>query len=148
MLSLLTVDRIICRRSAEDWESAIRLAASPLIACGAATEEYAEAMVRSVREHGPYIVIDDGLALPHARPEDGARRLCMAMLLLKEPVDMLGRPVRVLAALAATDGKAHIEAMRELAELVWSGCGAAVLAEADTPAEAAEIINRYGKEGA
>ena len=73
MLSeLLTEENIRFLPSAPDWREAVRLCAEPLLKSGAILPEYAEAMVRSVEQHGPYIVVDEGLALPHARPEDGA----------------------------------------------------------------------------
>ncbi len=147
MLSrFLTADHIRFLPSVPDWPAAIRAAAEPLAASGAVTEGYVEAMIASVREHGPYIVVDEGLALPHARPEDGARRPGMAMLVLGEPVDLLGSPVAVLIALAATDASSHLDALRELAELVWNGGSAVVLASLKTPAAVAEYIKKHTKE--
>ncbi len=144
---LLTKDHIICLPSAADWESAVRLATRPLLSSGAVSEAYVDAMVRSVRENGAYIVVDDGLALPHARPEDGAAALGLSMLILQKPVDMLGESVSVLVALSAVDDASHIDAMRDLAELVWNGCNAKTLAAAKSPEEAAALINRYAGEG-
>jgi len=143
---LLTENRIRCAASVSDWRSAIRLAAGPLVDEGCVTPGYVDAMIVSVETHGPYIVIDEGLALPHARPEDGALRPALAMLLLREPVDLLGNAVRVFVVLSAVDNHAHIEAMRSLAELVWAGCDARTLAAAPTPAAAMACIGHYNKE--
>jgi len=55
---------------------------------------------------------------------------------------MRGQSVQVLLALAAVDNTAHLDAMRELAELIWSGCTAEVLAKAKNPEEAMAIIDR------
>lgn len=140
---LLTPQRIICRTSMPNWQSAVRLAASPLLSAGDVTQGYVDAMIASVETNGAYIVIDDGLALPHARPEEGALRLGLSMLILSEPVDMLGKPVSVLVALAAVDSNSHIHAMRQLAELIWSGCDAKVLSAASTVEDAVSIIQSY-----
>lgn len=139
---LLTLDRIQCCTAPASWEDTLRLAAKPLLDCGAILPTYAEEMIRSVEAHGPYIVVDDGFALPHARPEAGALRPCMALTILDRPIDMRGQSVQVLLALAAVDNTAHLEAMRELAELIWGGCTAEVLARAATPLDAMAIIER------
>jgi len=144
MLSeLLTEENIRFLPSALGWREAVRLCAEPLLKSGAILPEYAEAMVRSVEQHGPYIVVDEGLALPHARPEDGAVRPGMSMLILGTPVDLLGQPVWVFAALAAADATAHLSALKELAELVWNGGTARRLASLKTPAAVAAYIKEH-----
>ena len=55
-------------------EEAIREAGNALCRAGACSPQYVQAMVDSYRELGPYFVIAPGLALPHARPEQGAMK--------------------------------------------------------------------------
>ena len=57
---------------ASDWEDAIRKATAPLVANGKVTEGYVDDIIKGVHELGPYIVITEHVALPHARPESGA----------------------------------------------------------------------------
>lgn len=141
MLSeLLTKENIRFLPSAPDWREAIRLSAQTLLQNGAVTAGYVEAMVRSVDLHGPYIVVDEGFALPHARPEDGAVRPGMSMLVLDTPVDLLGQSVWVFVALAAADANSHLTALKELAELVWNGGTAQTLAALGTPSAVAGYI--------
>jgi mannitol/fructose-specific phosphotransferase system IIA component (Ntr-type) len=140
---LLTKDTIQFASSAANWQAAIRLAADPLVASGAAKAAYVDAMVRSVLDAGPYIVVDEGFALPHARPEDGALRTGLSMLILREPVDLLDQRVRVFAALSAADSTSHLTALKELAELIWNGGTADVLASLGTPSAVAEYIRTH-----
>ena len=35
-------------------------------------QSYVDGIIASVKELGPYIVIADGIAMPHTRPEQGA----------------------------------------------------------------------------
>jgi PTS system ascorbate-specific IIA component len=49
----------------------IRLAARPLIDGGYLEARYGEAVIDSTLEHGAYYVFDEGIAMPHARPECG-----------------------------------------------------------------------------
>jgi len=139
---LLPRNHIRCTTAPASWQEAIRLAAAPLLDCGAILPSYVDAMIRSVEENGPYIVIDENFAMPHARPEAGAVRPCMALTILDRPIDMCGQSVQVLLALSATDNTSHLDAMRELAELIWNGCSASVLAGAASPEDAMAIIER------
>ena len=44
---------------------------------------YTEAMIDVVRDMGPYIVLAPGLAMPHARPEMGAKQVGTALVTLE-----------------------------------------------------------------
>jgi len=74
-----------------------------------------------VKELGPYIVVAPGVAMPHARPEDGAIATGMSLVTLKEPV-VFGNPdndpVRLVIGLAALDAQAHLHALATLVELL------------------------------
>lgn len=65
-------------------EEAIREAGEALCRAGACSPQYVQAMVDSYRELGPYFVIAPGLALPHARPEQGARKAQISAIRLHE----------------------------------------------------------------
>ena len=57
------------------------------------------ALYRSTRSSAPYYVLGPGLAMPHARPEDGVNRLGLALTVLKEGVNFGSEgndPVRLL----------------------------------------------------
>lgn len=106
---------------ARDWRSAITLAGGLLEAAGKITPEYTAAMVRSVEEHGPYIVVAPGFALAHARPSGAVKETAISWVRLDDPV-LFGSeahdPVRLIVALAARDSSAHLQAMKELATLL------------------------------
>lgn len=104
--------------SVDSWEEGIRLAARPLLEKGVIEETYIEAMIESVNKNGPYIVLKDYFALPHAKAGEGVNEVGMALLTLKEPVDLAGNPVKVLLVLAAVDSSAHLEALSEVSELL------------------------------
>jgi len=118
---LLTPQTVRLRVSAADRMDVVQQAGAMLIASGGVDERYVEAMKRVLTSLGPYMVIVPGVALLHARPEDGARRLCMSLLTL-EPAVPFGNPdndpVTVAVALAAADNESHIEALAELAALL------------------------------
>ncbi len=121
MESVLLDDYIAIDKEVGSWEEAIALSASPLLSAGIIEEAYITAMIKSVKEHGPYIVIGPHLALAHARPEDGANQLGLSVLKLKKPVTFnheLNDPVQLVFCLSAVDSFSHLTIMRELVHLI------------------------------
>lgn len=103
---------------ADDWRSAIRASGELLTAAGVAADAYTDSMVRTVEEHGPYIVIAPGFALAHARPDESVARTGLSFVRLAEPVafgNADNDPVTIVMALAAADSSAHQEALAGLA---------------------------------
>jgi PTS system ascorbate-specific IIA component len=78
-------------------------------------------MLAALEEFGPYIVIAPGVALAHARPSAAVRGVAFSVLTLEPPV-AFGHadndPVRLVVGMAAPDDESHIEALRQLAELL------------------------------
>lgn len=121
-----------------DAEHAIRLAGRLLVRGGLATDTYVEAMVMAYRELGPYIVLAPQIAMPHARPEHGARRGGIAVLRLASPVPFghpENDPVRVVIPLVGVDATAHIAVLRELSTVLLDPAAVSTLLESDDPAD-------------
>ncbi|MFZ5817162.1 MAG: BglG family transcription antiterminator [Bacillota bacterium] len=106
---------------AADWEEAIRLAGAPLVESNQVEPRYVDAMVETVRRIGPYIVVDKGIAMPHARPEDGVREVAFSLIRLRRPVQFghpTNDPVHLVVALASPDAGTHLRALQQLADLL------------------------------
>lgn len=105
----------------EDWQGAIRAAGKLLVDDQAAEPRFVEAMIQVAKDLGPYIVIAPGIALPHARPEDGVLKASMAMITLDPPIDFGNErndPVQIVVALAAKDNEQHVEGLAGLAKVL------------------------------
>lgn len=100
-----------------DWRDAITKAGDLLDA----GPEYTEAMIASVEDKGPYIVIAPGFALAHARPMEAVRSTSLSFVRLAEPVEFGHKhndPVSIVVGLAATDDSSHREALAALAKVL------------------------------
>jgi transcriptional antiterminator/mannitol/fructose-specific phosphotransferase system IIA component (Ntr-type) len=118
---LLTEKTIKLNVDAKDWEEAVRIGGEILVENGFVEPRYVDAMVRTVREMGPYIVIAPGIAMPHARPEDGVKQVCMSLITLKEPVEfgnIDNDPVKTVICLGAVDNSTHLKALSDLMNLL------------------------------
>lgn len=112
---------ILLNEEVKDWREAIRRVSIPLIKEDAIEKRYIDAMIHSVEEFGPYIVIGKHLALAHARPEDGSKKLGVSVATLKEPVAFGNEdndPVKIIFCLSAIDSYSHLKIMRNLIDLI------------------------------
>jgi len=118
---LLPVERIALNVQVNDWEDAVRTVGRLMVDTGVVEERYIEGMIATAKELGPYIVIAPGVAIPHSRPEDGVITTCLAFAQLNPPINFgneANDPVRVLFALGALDHSEHVEALKEIAEIL------------------------------
>lgn len=140
---VLTQDVIEVNFDAPDRDSAVREAGRLLVEKGAATPEYVDAMIENVEVNGTYIVIAPGIAMPHARPEKGAREVGFSLLTLKHPV-VFGHPrndpVSLVVALCAIDHQTHLLALSELADIMADETKVKRIKEAITAQEVVNLI--------
>lgn len=112
--------RIRVLERVDGWQEAVRISGELLAADGLVDPPYVERMIRTCEELGPYIAIAPGVAIPHARPEDGARAFGLSAVVVREGVSFGSHndPVYLLIAFATPDRSAHIEFLRQLAEVL------------------------------
>lgn len=119
---LLTESTIQLADRAANWRDAISLAAAPLVENHAIEEKYIDAMIKSVENIGPYIVLAPKVAIPHARPEDGVNAVGMSFLKLNEAVSFEEnnpeKDVQLIFVIAAIDNEMHLKALSQLTELL------------------------------
>lgn len=130
---------------ASDWQTAIRKAAQPLVDNQKVKPCYVDEIINGVLETGPYIVITEHVALPHARPEAGALESAIGIATLKEPVEFGNKdndPVKYLFCLSATDNIKHLNALADLAGLFEKQEFFALLDQAKDPQEVMDYLNK------
>ncbi len=111
---LLSKECIQTSTSVTEWKKAVEVASQPLLKLSKIEPQYVQAMIDSVEKNGPYMVIADHLALMHARPEDGVIEQGISLLVVSNPIDMEGKPVKIFLVLAAKDNESHLESLQEV----------------------------------
>ena len=117
---LLSEDNVSFHYPAETWEDVIRHGGQLMVDAGFTEPTYTEAMIDVVRDMGPYIVLAPGLAMPHARPEMGAKQVGAALVTLEKPIDFgspENDPVSVAVFLCAPNKEEHIQLLTDIATL-------------------------------
>jgi len=129
--------------SVSDWKQAIRLSAQPLLAKETMTEAYIDAIFNSHQELGPYYVLAPGLAMPHARPEQGAIKNGLSLLHIKQGVSFDAEendPIYVVIMLCALSGNEHINMITALADIFSDDERLSALLKASSTEEIQRVI--------
>ncbi|HEY0207957.1 PTS sugar transporter subunit IIA [Acerihabitans sp.] len=140
----LNEDRIQYVNAVGDWREAIARVARPLLADGTITADYVENIIRQKEAIGPYFVIAPRIAMPHARPEEGAHKLGLSILKLRHGVEFGARendPVDFVVMFAAPDGNSHVELIAQLAEFLSDDALMDTVFNAQDRTELINIVN-------
>jgi len=139
--SLIENNSILLNQSASDWKAAIKLGTDLLEKSGAIEARYYTSIIENIEKMGPYIILAPGLAMPHARPEEGVIKTSFALVTLKEPITFDGEdePVSVFVTLAGSDSDKHMEGLMEITQVLDDP-------ESDTGVDLAKILRCQTKE--
>ena len=121
LANFITPELITLQVSAQHWEEAVRAGGNLLFNEGLCESRYIDAMVKAIHDLGPYMVLAPGIALAHARPEDGMCKTGMSFINLAEPVNFGNEendPVDIVISFGGVDNNSHLEMLRNLAEFL------------------------------
>ncbi|MCD7880871.1 MAG: PTS sugar transporter subunit IIA [Clostridiales bacterium] len=142
----------LCRfaDSVSSWEEAVRLGVEPLAEGGYVDAGYSEQIIACIRQYGPYLVFDHGVAMPHAQQEPSCvHRTGVSFLRLREAADFgpgadgTPRTARLLFTLAARDPEEHLDGIQSLVRVFTNEPLLDALMEADTPGDVLAAAERY-----
>ncbi len=145
MLDLLTKESIRVRAKAANPNEVVDIAGQLLMDTGAVTPRYVEAMKTSLAVNGPYMVIVPGIAILHARPEDGVARVCMSLVTLANGVPFGHKdndPVDIAIAFGAVDNEAHLQALSDLMRLLADSASLDAIRNADDVQQVLAVIRK------
>lgn len=149
MLSeLLTSDMINITDEELEWREAIEKVAEPLLDKGKVEKNYVEAMIKNVEDLGAYIHVGKGIAIPHARPENGVNEIGMSFLRTKTPVLLLDQEehkIDIFICIAAIDNKTHLKALSQLTKILGDSEKLEILKKAETVEEIENILTEGEK---
>lgn len=117
----LSEDFIIFKEEVSNWQEAISKSAKALLNADYITENYIKAMIDSVNENGPYICIAPDIAMPHARPEAGSKKVGFSLLRLNKSVAFSDNPLhqpRLLITLSCKESDMHIKMLQSIVEIL------------------------------
>ena len=119
--NLLNEENVDINIDVKSWQEAIEKVGNLFLANNKIEERYIESMIDTVNNMGPYIVMAKGIAMPHARPEHGAKETSVSIITLKEPVEFGNEyfdPVTMVIGLSSVDSKSHLELLSDLSNIM------------------------------
>ena len=143
MLKEMLNGKIQIVESIKDWQEALKIAAKPLLDAKNIEPRYIDSIIENVKKNGPYIVLTDGVAMPHSRPEEGVIKKGMSLLKVKNGVDFYQteKKVYLFFTLAAEDSDSHQDAIADLADVLGDDELLQKIIEKDLKPE--EILNLF-----
>ncbi|MCF0147960.1 MAG: transcription antiterminator [Clostridium sp.] len=143
---MISGNLILFKVKANNLEEAIRNSAKSLVENNIVAEEYVDAMVNHAIDSKSEIVITKNVALPHAKPEYGAKKTAMGIGVLENPVNFgssANDPVKYVFSLSSLDHKKHLQAMAELLELLEDKEFYNILDNGTNPKEVIDYIKKF-----
>ena len=145
LLDLLSKERISTNVKAKDWYEVGRKVGDLLLRDDLVEDRYIDAMIKSLEENGPYIVMAKGVAIFHARPEDGVKETGMSLVTLNSPVEFgheSNDPVKIAFAFGSINDEKHVEAMSQLMTVLMEDGSLNKIYNKDTSNEVFEYIEQ------
>lgn len=143
ILDLLKSQNIAVNVKAADWKEVVDETGKLLLEADQIEEKYIEAMKQSIIDNGPYVVIGKGIALLHARPEDGVKENCLSLITLEEPVEFGNEnndPVQIAFAFGTVDNDKHVKTISELSVVLMEESAVDKIAEMGSAEEILKYI--------
>lgn len=104
---------------ANDWEDAVTKSGYSLREAGYIEDSYIKEIVDNVKEHGPYIVLIPGVAMPHATVgAPGVLKTGMALTIFKESVHFEEEEAQLFFTICTNDNEEHFANMMRLMEFL------------------------------
>lgn len=119
-MKLLKAENVQILASAEDWKDAVRKSDVPLEKGNFITANYKKAIIENVEKLGPYICIAPHVAMPHARPEQGALKTQIAVTLFRNEISFPRKDAtaKLFITLSAADSESHLQVLVKISELL------------------------------
>jgi len=103
----------------KDWKEAIVKAGDILEKNGFIKQDYTKEMINMIEKHGAYIIIEEGMAIPHAPISKNVLKTGISLLIVKEKVLFPnGKGANIFLSFATINKTEHLGILNDLFELI------------------------------
>lgn len=132
------------KKKLEKWEDAVKEGFKPLEKGKYVDESYYKSIIELINNFGSYMVVSEGLAIPHAENMNNVHKSGISLLYLKHPVIFPGnKKVNLLFCLSAVDKKDHVQSLEDIIRLEEEFSFRKKMAETNSKEEITEILDKY-----
>lgn len=116
---ILNKEKVFFAEKIDNWKNAIEILGNILEKNGAIDKKYTFEMINMVEKLGPYIVIEDGIAMPHSKTSENVFNTDIAILILKNSVEFdKGKKAKIFFAFSSIDEKSHLKILNSVYNLI------------------------------
>ena len=117
--SMLNQKNVKFLEKVENWEEAITKSGNILVENEIVKNEYVKEMIKLVNKHGAYIIIEEGIAIPHAGISENVLKTGISLLVVKEKVFFPnGKGANIFLSFATINKNEHLNILNDLFELI------------------------------
>ena len=132
------------KKKLEKWEDAVKEGFKPLEKGKYVDESYYKSIIELINNFGSYMVVSEGLAIPHAENMNNVHKSGISLLYLNHPVIFPGnKKVNLLFCLSAVDKKDHVQSLEDIIRLEEEFSFRKKMAETNSKEEITEILDKY-----
>ena len=103
----------------KDWREAITKAGNILEENEIIRHDYINEMIKMIEKHGAYIIIEEGIAIPHAPISENVLKTGISLLIVKEKVLFPnGKGANIFLGFATANKTEHLGILNDLFELI------------------------------
>ena len=132
------------------WQDAIRISAESLVADGTCTEEYYKQIVECIEKHGPYVVFEHNVAMPHSTEgATGALKTGIGFMVTEKMIDFgedsFGdkKEANLFFTLSSANPDEHMNNIGQLSAIFMNEDLLDALAKARTPEDILEAEKNF-----
>ncbi|SCS42871.1 BglG family transcription antiterminator [Staphylococcus caeli] len=121
LAQVLPESRLLTQQVAHNRDDAIKRSVSLLVNEGVVDEAYTTAIIQQLEAFGPYMVISPHIALIHANHDYVKQSVGFSLIHFKDGIHFSHEtydPVKVIITLATKQPQIHLNALRQLSELI------------------------------
>lgn len=118
---LLDEDNVFLNQEVAHWEDAVRLGTQALLKKGIIEPAYEAKVIENIKRYKAYVVVKKGVAMPHAKAENGANGLGISLITLKKGIEFghpKNDPVSLVLIFANKDGVSHLRVVESFLNII------------------------------
>ena len=143
---ILSENKVVFKNDVKDWKEAINILGNILQKNGSINNKYTQSRIDNIENLGPYIIIDDNIALPHSQSLGNVYKTDISLLILKEAVDIKGRMAKIFFCFSTSDEKNHLEILNDIYKLILRPNFIKEMGNIDNYQKLVEYIDNYREE--
>lgn len=132
------------------WQEAVRLSALPLVEEGSVDSDYYKQIVACIEKHGPYIVMEHNIAMPHTTENPiGASRTAVGLMICENMIDFgcdesgEKKEANLIFTLSSVNADEHMENISQLMDVFMNYDLIEALGKCHSAEEILEAMKKY-----